>query len=82
MFEASQHQPAFSDAAKLASCAVVDVCCTTPIGDIKGLATCLNKGVASCPYRKPFGFGHLCYHPTWQQFVVAVKDKSEPLRKD
>ena len=45
-------------------------CRTISIGSFKGFATCLNKGLGSCPYRKPFGYGHLCYHPQWQDFAV------------
>lgn len=71
MFEARQ-RPDISDQPKPAVPAANE-CHTTPIGDIKGFANCLNQGLASCPYRKPFGYGHLCYHPNWRQFAAPAK---------
>jgi len=51
--------------------AAENACHTASIGNIRGFAKCLNEGLASCPYRKPFGYGHLCYHPDWRQFASS-----------
>ena len=72
----TRKQPGISKPSKRAAkaaAAAENVCRTTPIGDIKGFATCLNEGLASCPHRKPFGYGHLCYHPQWKQFLPEAK---------
>jgi hypothetical protein len=48
-------------------------CETRAIWDISGFADCLTQYPGNCPHAVAFGFGCLCFNPSWQDFEVYQK---------